>query len=129
MHELHQANNNISAEPGIAPVILTDKELLLHVNILEQNYLLAMAQSRDDIITMNIVSLVQAKKYYDAAKLNFKYQQNEEDSAAVSVPLLLARLKEDTQEMLKVNSEKGRRLSKVTVQRLTSAMIDINKIS
>ena len=88
-----------------------------------------MAQSRDDIITMNIVSLVQAKKNYDAAKLNFKYQQNQEDSAAVSVPLLLARLKEDTQEMLKENSDKGRRLLKLTVQRLANAMININKIS
>jgi len=101
----------------------------MHVNNLESNYLLAMAQSRDDIITMNIVSLVQAKKNYNAAKLNFKYQQNQEDSAAVSVPLLLARLKEDTQEMLKVNSDKGRRLSKLTVQRLANAMININKIS
>lgn len=60
--------------------------------------------------------------------MNFKFQQKE-DSAAVSVPLLLARLKEDTKEMLKTNSEKGKRLSKLTVQRLTSAMIDINKIS
>ena len=70
-----------------------------------------------------MLDLIVEKKYYDCAKLNFKYQKYDKTKVKYTVNLMLEKLKED---MLKISENKE--LSERILQKFNENLQTINKI-
>ena len=52
---------------------LDEKEFLDYLIELKNSYCLCRENTIEEIIILNIIDLANEKKYYDSAKLNYKY--------------------------------------------------------